>query len=129
MAAHEIHLGFDHGEIALRAALQEESASEVCDVGNSGHIEENIFRQHRGQSGDDLLRLPALALKVDDVGLQKDRTAVAEDRHLPGGEGHVGEVVDGDAQRFGGGLQKVAVSGRALRIQAEVLHRAVLQAR
>ena len=127
VAAHEIHLGFDHGEVALRAALQEEAASEVCDVGNSGYIEKNIFRQHRGQSGDDLLRLPALALKVHDVGLQEDSAAVAEDRHLPGRESHVGKVVDGDSQRFGGGLQKIAVSGRALSVQAEVFHRAVLQ--
>jgi hypothetical protein len=48
-------------------------------------------------------------------------------REAGGAEGHVGELFHRIAEALGGGLQKVAVAGRALRVQLEVLHPAVLQ--
>ena len=123
----EIDLRLHRRQVVLRAALQHEVRAEGRQVGDLRDVEPDVLRQHRGQAGHDLLRLPALALEIDDVGLHEDGAAVAEARHRLGAEGDVGVLLDLEAEAFGGGLQEVAVAGRALRVELEVLDLAVLQ--
>ena len=96
--AQKIHLRLDRGQIALRASLQDEARTQRGEAGSLGHVQKDVARQHRGQSGQNLLGAPALALEVDDLRLQKDRAAVAEDRHGAGGEGRLGIPLDRNAK-------------------------------
>ena len=95
--------------------------------GNAGDVEKDILRQHIGEPGKDLLRPPALALEVHDVGLHEDRAAISEGGHGLGGEGDIGEFLHLHAEAFGSRLQEVSVAGRALRVQLEVLNAAVFE--
>jgi hypothetical protein len=91
------------------------------------HVQPDVLRQHVAQPGHDFLGLPALPLKVDDVGLHEHRATVAELRESLGAESHVGELLHRVAEPLRRGLQEVAVAGRALRVQLEILNAAVLQ--
>ena len=125
--ADEIDLGLYDREIVLRSALQYESRTKRREIGNAGDVEEHILRQHRGQSGENLLRAPTLALKVDDIGLHEHRAAVAEHRHGLRREGEIGILRHVKAEALGGRLQEISIARRALRVQLEVLHAAVVQ--
>ena len=100
VGAQEVHLRLDRSEIVLRAALQNEPCSQGRQAWHLGDIQENIPRQHRRQAGQDFFRPPALALEVNDVGLQEHRAAVAEHRHGGGGESHIRIVLDRNAEPF-----------------------------
>ena len=77
--------------------------------------------------GHDLFRLPSLALEIHDVALHEHRAAVAERREALGAEGRVGVLLHRHVEALRGGLQEVAVARRALRVQLEILHAAVLE--
>src|SRR5262249_19585935 len=125
--ADEIHFGLHHRQIILRAALQHKTRTQRRKVGYAGDVQENILGQHRGQAGQNLLGLPALALEVHDVGLHENRAAIAEDRHSLRGECQISELVYAEAETFGGGLQEVSIAGRTLGIELEVLYAPVVQ--
>jgi hypothetical protein len=63
--------------------LQDNSASEGCDVGDTGHVKEHVLGKQCCQAGEDLLRPPALALEIDNVRLEKNGASVAELRDAP----------------------------------------------
>ena len=94
---HEVDFSFHRREILLRAALQDEALAELCQIGNAGNVQKDVLRQHRCEAGEDLLGRPSLPLEVDDVRLHEDSAAVAEDRHLVGGECNIRVLVYLDA--------------------------------
>ena len=112
----EIDFGFHHGEIVLRAALQYKSRAKRGQVGNAGNIKEHILWQYCRQTSQDFLRLPSLALEVDDVRLHEDGTAVAEDGHGLRGKGKISVLVNVYPEPFRRRLQKISVTGGALGI-------------
>ena len=123
----KVDLGLHRSQVFLCSSLQDETRSEFCKVGDSGDIEKNVFRQDVCQPGEYLFAAPALPLEIDNVGLHEHRAAVAEDRHGVGGESDIGVLLHLVTERLGGTLQKVAVSGRALGVEFEVLDATVLQ--
>src|SRR5215471_7395334 len=123
----EIDLGFDGGQVVLRAALQQEAAADGAEVGYLRHVQPDILGQHVAQAGHDLFGLPALALEVDDVALHEHGAAVSEAGEAIGAERDVGVLLDGDVEALRGGLQEVAVARAALRVELEILHPAVLE--
>ena len=90
-------------------------------------VDPDVDRQHRGQRGHDLLGRPALALLVDDVGLEEDAAAHGQGRHGLRLERAVGIVLERDRVALGHALEEGAVAGRALGIQPEVGDRALAQ--
>ena len=125
--ANEVDFRLHRRQVLLRSALQDEARAQLGQVRNRRDVQEDVLRQHRRQSGENLFAAPALALEVDDVGLHEHRAAVAEDRHGVGGERDVRVLLDLVAQRFGGALQEVSVARRALRVQLEVFDATVFQ--
>ena len=123
----EVNFRLDRSQVLLRSALQDEARPQLGEVRNSGDVEEDVFRQNVCQSGEDLFAAPSLPLEVYDVGLHEHRAAVAEDRHGVRGKSDVSVVLYFVAERLGGTLQEVAVSGRALGVELEVLNAAVFQ--
>ena len=67
------------------------------------------------------------ALLIDDVGLKENAAAHGQARHRLGLEGAVGVFLKRDPVALGHALQKCAVAGRALRIQAEIGDRSLPQ--
>ena len=126
VVADEVDLRLDRRQVALRAALQHEPPAEPREVGRLGHVEEHVPGQHGGQAGENLLRLPAVALHVGDLRLQEQHAPLAEHRHLARGERRLGELLDRVAEAARDGLQEVPVAGRAGRVQPEVLHPAAV---
>src|SRR5208283_128234 len=123
----EIHLCFHRSEVVLRAALQQETAADGGEVGNLRNVQPDILGQHVAQAGHDLFRLPSLALEIDNVGLHEYGATVTERRESLGAEGRVRIVLDRHVETLRGGLQEVAIAGRTLRVEFEILHTAVLQ--
>src|SRR5690348_9322931 len=79
--ADEIYFRLDDRKIILRPSLQHKTRPQCGKIGNAGDIKEHVLRKHRRESGKNFLRLPALALKVDNVGLHEDGASITEDRH------------------------------------------------
>jgi hypothetical protein len=125
--ADEVDLRLDRGEIALRAALQHEPPAEPRQVGRLRDIEKDVLRQHRREAGQHFLRQPAPPRHVGNLRLEEQHAAVAEDRHLACAEREVRELLDLVAEGAGNRLEEIAVAGRTLRVQPEVLHAAVAQ--
>ena len=125
--ADEIDFGLHDRQIVLRSALQHEARAQRREIGNAGNVQENVLRQHRRQAGENLFRPPALTLEVHDVGLHEHRAAVAEHRHGLRRECQIGVLLDAQAESFRGGLQEVSIARRALRVQLEIFHAAVVQ--
>src|SRR5438270_1153248 len=123
----EINLGFDHGQVVLCAALEDEAAAERGQIRNTGYVEEDVLREHIGETCQNLFGPPALALEVDDVGLHEDRASIAKGRHGFGGEGDVGKLFHLHAKALCCRLQEVAVAGGTLRVQLEVFYATVFQ--
>src|ERR1700722_1998400 len=123
----EVHLSLYHRQVVLRAALQNKARTQRSQIWNAGYVEKDILRQHICESGQDLFRTPPLALEVHNIGLHEDRAAIAERGHGLGSEGNIGKFLYLFAKTFRSRLQKVAVSRRALCIELEVLHPAVLE--
>src|SRR5215469_1269058 len=123
----KVHFSLHRRQVLLRPSLKHKTVSELGQVGNAGNIQENILGQYCGQARQNLFGLPALALEVYDVRLHEHGTAVAEDGHSLRGEGDVGVLVHGNTQRLRGGLQEIAIAGRALRVELEVLNASVFQ--
>ena len=98
------------------AALQDETGSQCSEIGNAGNIKEHILWQHCRETGQNFLCLPTLALKVDDVRLHEDGTAVAEDGHGLRGKGKISVLVNVYPEPFRRRLQKISVTGGALGI-------------
>ena len=90
-------------------------------------VQEDVLRQHGGQSGENLAGLPTPPLKADDVGLEEDGASIPEIRHGLRRERHVGVALDRNAELLGRGLKEVAVARRALRVQLEVDDAALAQ--
>src|SRR5580692_1107178 len=80
----EVDFRFHHGHVVLRSALQDEARAQCREIGNAGHVQENIFRKHSRQPCENFLGAPALTLEIHDVRLHKDGAAVAENRHRLG---------------------------------------------
>ena len=83
-------------------------------------MQKDVARKHGGQPGQNLIGAPALTLEVDDVRLQKDRAAITEGRHRASGKGSLGITLDGNAEALRGGLQKITIAGRTLRVKPEI---------
>ena len=112
----EIDFGFHHGEIVLRAALQNKARSQSREVRNARDIEEYVLRQNCSQPGKNFFRPPSLSLEVDDVGLHEHRTAVSKHRHGLRGKGKISVLVNVYPEPFRRRLQKISVTGGALGI-------------
>src|SRR5262249_32079331 len=123
----KVHFSLHRRQVLLRPSLKHKTASELGQVGNAGNVQKNILGQYRGQPRQDLFGLPALALEVYDVRLHEHGAAVAENGHGLRGEGDVGVLVHANPQRLRGGLQEIAVAGRALRVELEVLDASIFQ--
>src|ERR1700733_10613361 len=124
--ADEFEFGLQDREIIFRSTLQHKARAKRREVRNSGDVKENILRKHGGEAGENFFRAPSLALEVDDVRLHEDRAAIAENRHGLCGECEVGVLGHVEAEAFDGGLQKISIAGRALRVELEVFHAAVM---
>ena len=122
----EIALGLDHRQVVVRAALQQERSSEAAQVRLLDHVQPDVLGQDLCQACHDLVRLPAQLLEVRDVLLQEDGAAVVEGGGPLGPKGQLRELGDVEPEASGGALEKVAIAGRALGVQLEVLHPAVL---
>src|SRR6185312_2533931 len=72
LAGDEIDLGLDHRGIAMRAALQDEFPADRAQILQLTGIDPHVERQHGRQRRHDLVGRPALALLIDDVGLQEN---------------------------------------------------------
>ena len=127
LAGDEIDLRLDHREVAVGAALQHELAADGAQVGQLTGIDPHIERQHRGERRHDFFRRPALALLVDDVGLQEHAATHGESRQRFGGEGALRIILQRHVVAFRDALQERAVAGGALRVEAEVGDRPAAQ--
>src|SRR5262249_41355272 len=96
----KIHLRFDRGQIVLCAALQYEVGPEGCDVRYLRHIEPDILWQDCRQPRHDLLRLPTLSLKINDVRLHKDGATVTEGWHRLRAKGNIGVIFNLHPEAF-----------------------------
>ena len=123
----EIGLRLDGRQVVLGPALEDERPAELRQVRLLDDVEPDVLRQDPGHPRQDLLLLPPELLEVHDVRFQENGASVGEDRKTLGPEGGVGEIGDGVPEPLRRGLEEVAVSGGALRIEPEVLDRAVLE--
>ena len=117
----EVVLGLDHGEVVVCPSLEEEGLAEAGQVRLLDDVEPDVLGQGQGEAGHDLRRLPAELLEVRDVLLQEDGAAVVKSRRPLGAERDVGPLADVIAEAGGRALEEVAVAGRALRVELEVL--------
>jgi len=101
--------------------LKDKPRAQCGQVWHLGDMQKTFLGSTVANPASIFFRPPPLALKVDDVSLQKHCASIAENRHCIGVEGSLGIVLDGNAQPLGRGLKKVPVAGRALRVQFEVL--------
>src|SRR5262249_5108748 len=124
---HEIDFGLHRRKVLLRAALQDESLAQLCQIGNAGYVQEDVLGQNCRESSQNFLSRPTLALEVDDVRLHEDRAAIPKDGHLISRKGDVGVFVNLDSERFRGRLQEIAVAGGTLRIEFEIFYTPVFQ--
>ena len=125
--ADEIDLRLHDGKIVLRSALQNKARSKRREIRNAGDIEEDVLRQHSSEPGKNLLRPPSLPLEVHNVGLHEHRAAIAENRHSLRRECQVRILRHIKPKALDRRLQEISVACRALRVQLEVLHAALVQ--
>ncbi len=123
----EIHLRLDRRQVVLRPPLQDEARAQFRQVGDLGDVEPDVLGEYGRQPGEDLVGFPPLPLEAGDVGLEEHGAAVGEDGHFPGREGDLGELFHAVAEPLGDRLQEVAVPGRALGVELEVLDAPVLE--
>jgi hypothetical protein len=114
-------------EVSLRASLQDDASAELADVGHLGDVLPDVERQDERQAGEHLVGAPAELLEIDLVLLHEDRAAVMERGGDPGVEGVIRELLERDVELLGHALEEVAVAGRALGVEPEVLDPAVLE--
>src|ERR1700681_655694 len=124
--ANKIDLRLHHREIFVRAALQNIFFADLREIVQSTGIDPDIQRKNGTQRGEDFLRLPTLALLVDDIALQEDAASHRELWHRLCAKRPIRDFAEGNAESFGDALEESSVSRRALRVQAEITHRAVL---
>src|SRR5262249_54431399 len=86
----KIHLRFDRGQIVLCAALKYKVGPEACVFRYRPHKDQYILWQARPHPRHDLLRLPTLSLKINDVRLHKDGATVTEGWHRLRAKGNIG---------------------------------------
>src|SRR6266550_1703724 len=82
----------------------------TCEIIQTAGINPDVQRKNRAQRGEDFLRLPALALLIDDVALQKDAASHGELRHRLRPKRSVRDLAERDAESFGNALQERAVT-------------------
>ena len=111
LALDEVDLRLDDGKIAMRPALEHETAAGGAQILQLSGIDPDIVRQHRGKRCHDLFRRPAPALLIDDVGLQEHSAAHSKARHRFRFEGAAGILLESDAVAFGNPLEECAVAG------------------
>ena len=126
-AGDEVDLSLDHGKVAMRPALQHETATGRTQVLKLAGINPHVERKHGSKPGHDFLGRPAFALLIDDVGLQEHAAAHGQARHRLRFEGAGGVFLERNSVALGHALQECAVAGRALRVQAEVGDRSLPQ--
>src|SRR5580658_167861 len=90
-------------------------------------VNPDIERKHGTQCSENFVRLPSLALLVHNVALQKYTPPHRELRRGTCTKGRLRDVVERDAEAFRHTLEEGAIAGRALRIEAEVRHRPLIQ--
>src|SRR3979490_2371049 len=110
----EINLRFHDREIFVRAALEDIFLAHLREIIQTAGINPDVQRKNRAQRGEDFLRLPALALLIDDVALQKDAASHGKLRHCLRPKRSVRDLAEGDAESFVDALQERAVTGGAL---------------
>src|SRR5262249_1793466 len=77
----EVDLRLDHGQVAMRAALQHEFTADRAQILQLSGVDPDVDWQNRRQRSHDLVRRPTLALLIDDVRLKKDAASHGERRH------------------------------------------------
>src|SRR3984893_12345822 len=125
--ANKIYLRLLHREIFVRAALQNIFFADLREIVQSTGIDPDIQRKNGAQRGEDFLRLPTLALLIDDIALQENAASHRKLRHGLRSKRPVGDFAERDAKSFRDSLQERSISGGALRIQAEIADGAILQ--
>ncbi len=125
--AYEIHFRLHDGQIILRSSLQHKTRAQRRKIGNAGDVKKNVLREHSSKAGENFLRLPALALKINNVRLHENGAAITENRHRLCGKSQIRVLVYVQSEAFRRGLEEVSVPRRALRVQLEILHAPVMQ--
>ncbi len=77
----EIDLRFHDGKVLVRPALQDVFLAHLAEVVHAAGVDPNIERENGAQRGENFVRLPALALLVDDVALQENAASHGKLRH------------------------------------------------
>ena len=111
----------------MRPALQNVFLANLLEVVHSAGVDPDIQRKNRAETGQNFFRLPAFALLVDDVALQKHSASHGKLRHGLRAERAVRHFAHGNVEALRDALQKRAVARRTLRVQAKIGHRAVVQ--
>ncbi len=78
--ANVVDLGFDGGEVFLRAALQHKIPAELSQPRNADHVLPDVLRQDQCEACKQFFLAVTLALEAHAVRVKKNRTAVAEVR-------------------------------------------------
>src|SRR5207253_1021937 len=107
---------------AVRAALQDELAARGREILELSSVYPHIEWQHRREASHDLVRRPALALLVHDVGLQEHATSHGQRWHRLGAERALRILIERDGIALGHALKEGTVARRALRVQPKVRH-------
>src|SRR5258706_12419247 len=127
LGADEINLGLHDRDIFVRAALQNVFLPDLREIVESAGVDPDVQGKNRAQRRENFLRLPTLALLIDDIALQKDAAAHGKLRHSLRAKRSIGDFAQRDAESFRDSLQESAVAGGALRIQPEIADRAIFQ--
>ena len=77
----EVNLSLHNRKVPVGPSLKDELPSDIPEVGDVARIDPYVLRQDPAQSREDLIRIPALPLLVNDVTLEKDTTAHCKGWH------------------------------------------------
>ena len=121
-----IDLRFDRCQVVLRAPLKDELAPERGHARHADDVLPDVLRENLRETGEELFFAEAFLLEVHAVGVEKDRTAVAEAGGQLGLECRLCVLGDWQAELVGHRLKQHAVAGGALVGQLEGLDVTVL---
>src|SRR6266550_3615179 len=123
LAGNEVDLSLDHGKVAVRPALEHETATGRLQVMKLAGINPHIEGKHGGKGSHDFLSRPAFELLIDNIGLKEDAAAHGKVRHRLGFERTNGVFLKRDSVTLSHTLKECAVAGRTLGVQAKIRDR------
>src|SRR5438445_5150251 len=91
--AYEVDFRLNNRKIILCSSLQHKTRAQRRKIGNAGDVKKNVLREHSSKAGENFLRLPALALKIDNVRLHENGAAITENRHRLCGKSQIRVLV------------------------------------